>query len=220
MRLHYYTSAEHAIDDIENERIKISVLDAVNDPNEWVPNIELTHLPIESIREMIMQSYNIEWGFISFSKSWNIAPMWGMYADKFKGAVLEFEIDDALVREVEYTATRVSCKMNIAKDFDAEDFEKVIRRKSLDWSYEQEVRYIIQLFPRNCELVNDNYFAKIGIGKENNKEMRLTSVRCGPLMSQQNYRRLKYQQRTREKDIAVIRTRFGQTRFDLDEVTL
>ena len=74
MRLYYYTPTDYAVDDVKNERIKISLLDAVNDPNEWVPSVERAGLSAEAVREKILQNFNIEWGFISFSKSWNIAP--------------------------------------------------------------------------------------------------------------------------------------------------
>lgn len=220
MRLYYYTSADYAVDDVKNERIKISLLDAVNDPNEWVPSVERAGLSAEAVREKILQNFNIEWGFISFSKSWNIAPMWGMYADKYKGVVLEFDIDNDLVKEVEYAPVRVVCKDNIMKDFEAEDFERLIRRKSSDWSYEQEVRRIVQLFPRNCDLVGSNYFAKIGVGKNSHQRIKLTAVRCGPLISQQNYGRLRYLQRLKKDQgfIPVIRTQFSMGNFALEEV--
>lgn len=224
MRLYYYTSAENAIDDIKNEWIKISVLDAVNDPNEWVPNIETKNsspISIEAIREKIMESFNIEWGFISFSKSWNIAPLWGMYADRFRGAVLEFEIADYLAREVEYVPRRVTCTQDITSNFDAEEFNRLIRRKSIDWAYEQEVRYVVQLFPRNCELVGTNYFAKIGLGKSSGHKIKLASVRCGPLITQQCYGRLMYLQHLNRNrcTIPIIRTRFGQASFALEDAT-
>ena len=220
MRLYYYTSADYAVDDFSNERIKISLLDAVNDPNEWVPSVENTDLSAGAVRQKILENFNIEWGFISFSKSWNIAPMWGMYADKYKGAVLEFDIDVDLVREVEYAPVRVVCKDNIANNFDAEDFERLIRRKSCDWSYEKEVRYIVQLFPRNCDCIGSNYFAKIGIGRNSQQRLKLIAVRCGPLMLQQNYGRLKYLQRLKndQEFIPVIRTQFSKGKFDLEEV--
>ena len=222
MRVYYYTSAENAIDDIGNSHIKVSVLDGVNDPNEWVP--EVVHddgkvLPIGEVRSRVMASLNLEWGFVSFCKSWDVAPMWGVYADRFRGAVLEFEIEDSLVNDVQYLPHRASCTIGVFESPSKAEFREVICRKSTDWRYEQEVRYIIQLLPRNCELKGKHYFSPVGYSANEKVKLILTSVRCGPLMSNQDIGKIMFLLRKNHesKDVRLIKMKFSDSTFAIKE---
>lgn len=225
MLVYYYTSAENAIDDIRNAHIKVSVLDGVNDPNEWVPEIVLDKeghiLPIEEVRSRVMASFNLEWGFVSFCKSWDIAPMWGVYADRFKGAVLEFDVADDLIHEVKYSPRRASCNEKIFADPTIDEFREMICCKSLDWHYEQEVRYIVQLLPRNCELKGGNYFAHIGIGASTHEKLKLVGIRCGPLMLNQDLGKMRFlfRQISDHSNVRLIKMKFAQATFMLKEAS-
>ena len=96
MKLYYYTAAQWAYDDVANEHIKISRLGAVNDPNEWTPifydPVTQETVPVSVARRFVIEHWAEAQGFVSLSKSWDIAPMWGLYADKYQGVVLELEI--------------------------------------------------------------------------------------------------------------------------------
>lgn len=226
MRVYYYTSAENAIDDIRNSHIKVSVLDGVNDPNEWVPEVvdgDGKVLPIDEVRSRVMATFNLEWGFISFCKSWDVAPMWGVYADRFKGAVLEFEIADELVNDrvykVEYAPRRANCSTSIFANPTKDEFKNLVCRKSLDWEYEQEYRYLVQLLPRNCELKGKHYFARIGYGEGTTEKLKLTGVRCGPLMLNQDFSKLKFllRQMSDKSKLRIVKMKFLESTFSLKE---
>ena len=218
MRVYYYTSADNAIDDIKNSHIKVSVLDGVND--EWVPEVVLDEndklLPIDEVRTRIMSSFNVEWGFISFCKSWDIAPMWGIYADRFRGAVLEFDVDEDMLTEVEYSSRRASCSNNILYDPGRDEFKAMISRKSIDWKYEQEVRYVVQLLPRNCDFSGKHYFVRIGKSQESSHGLNLIGVRCGPLMSNQDFGKLMFLLR-QDKKVRLMKMKFSESAFALKE---
>lgn len=220
MRVYYYTSADNAIDDIKNSHIKVSVLDGVNDPNEWVPEVILdkydNRLQIDKVRSEVMASFNVEWGFVSFCKSWNIAPMWGLYADRFRGAVLEFDIADEMLTEVEYSPRRASCSRSILDNPNRDEFKAMISRKSTEWEYEQEIRYVVQLLPRNCDLSGKHYFIRIGASHKSSQGLHLVGVRCGPLMSNQNYGKMMFLLR-QNKNVRLLKMKFSESTFALKE---
>ena len=218
MRVYYYTSAENAIDDIKNSHIKVSLLDGVNDPNEWVPTVlddKDNPMSIDAVRAEVLSSPNIEWGFISFCKSWDILPMWGIYGDRFRGAVLEFEVAEDLLTKVEYTPERAVCKGTVPNSPSRDDFKDMIRRKSTDWMFEQEVRYVVQLLPLNCELSGKHYFVRFG-KLQKKPRLTLASVRCGPLMNNQDYGKVRFLL-GQDKAVRLIKMKFSERTFTLNE---
>ena len=149
MKLYYYTSAKCALDDFANERIKISKIGWVNDPNEWTPIFSAqnnkTQVPIDVARDFVLKHWGYKYGFVSLSFEWDIAPMWGLYADKYKGVVFEVEANDDTIIPVRYVAHRPIC-YPIPNE---EELRKIIATKSSAWSYEKEVRYLHSLDTNN-----------------------------------------------------------------------
>ena len=103
-----------------------------------------------------------------FSKRNDSILMWSHYADSHRGVCIEFESDDSIMRDVRYTDKRVHININKALEIIfGYDFvnKKISYRdkklmscllmpfftKSLDWSYENEVR---------CLLSKDDYNIK------------------------------------------------------------
>ena len=142
MKLYYYTSAKCALDDFANERIKISKIGCVNDPNEWTPIFSDKHsekqVPIVLGHDFVLKYWGEKYGFVSLSYKWDIAPMWGLYADKYKGVVLEVEANDDMIIPVKYVTYRPIC-YPISNE---EELMKIIATKSSEWGYEKEVRYL------------------------------------------------------------------------------
>lgn len=149
MRLYYFTKAEHALSNIEKRRIKISRLDQLNDPFEWMA----PYLPLKGDRLALRrtkQEMSKNSGLICFSKDWTDPVQWSHYADHHKGMCLGFDIDDQWPTEVTYQKERKKIE-SLAK-FKAEGKmtekwlkEDVICSKFENWHYEQEWRTFIQL---------------------------------------------------------------------------
>ena len=164
MKYYYYTSAKYALDDLENEHIKISRLGLVNDPNEWTPVFcdpdTKAEIPIELARRFVMEYWAGSHGFVSMSKLWNIAPMWGLYADKYRGVVLELEIlRKDLLLEVKYSKKRPRCSISGGE----KELRKIVATKSYGWRFEQEVRYLCSLDINNCQYLNGNCFGPMQV---------------------------------------------------------
>lgn len=186
MRLYYYTSAKNGYDDFEQEHIKISQIGAVNDPNEWMPRFagsaDKSFVPNILARQFVARHWGESHGFVSLSKSWNIAPMWGNYADKYRGVVLEVSVlREDLVFQIAYQRERPVCRP-IATE---EEFKKIFGTKSLDWAYEQEVRYLHSLKAEYCQWMESKGFGPLQvISPSCAGNIRLERILCGPYIAQ------------------------------------
>lgn len=182
MKIYYYTDVKHAIDDICNEHIKVSQLGKVNDPNEWLPNITdaggRIKVPVKDSQRWIAEHWGNKYGFVSFAKDWNIAPLWGNYAAHYSGIVFELEVvDEDKILEVKYNDVRPCLSMETSK----ENFYKALSTKAKAWEYEQEVRFLAQLDDDSCEVKDGLYFAPMGvISPKLRAKISLMRVICGP----------------------------------------
>ena len=85
---------------------------------------------------------------ICFSKSWRNPLMWGHYAEKHTGMCLGFDIPDNLLAPVIYAKRRLKIETDpeIKRPKPTEKLmEKLIRRKFIDWKYEDEMRLFVGL---------------------------------------------------------------------------
>ncbi len=227
MKLYYYTAAECAYDDFDHERIKVSTLGSVNDPNEWLPvftNVEGSeHVPAEFARAFVMQHWGTRFGFVSLSRRWDIAPMWGIYADKYKGVVFELEMtDDSNAIPVKYCRDRHVCRPIT----DKEEFYKFVGTKSAAWSFEEEVRYIRQLNNDYCWKDKNLYFGPMYvISPCCDQEIRLERIICGAEMSCEmlsKFRRCRDEYANvpqHGRFIPIVTTNFDQMTYDIKEVS-
>lgn len=120
---------------------------------ELIQNV-LADLPgnVEHVRQDFAQMFDCHWRIFCVSKIRHSILMWSHYADKHKGLVVEFDTahpslaswGDESCLEVEYLPQKADFVFE-ARDSTA--FERrlfaVARRKSPEWEYEQEVRYIL-----------------------------------------------------------------------------
>lgn len=90
-------------------------------------------------------------GVLCLSKSWKNPLMWGHYSLGFQGFCVGYSLpagSKALPRvEVVYSDERFPLKeADVLKNtISTEDVHSIIARKALDWKYEEEVRYIVDL---------------------------------------------------------------------------
>lgn len=88
---------------------------------------------------------------ICFSKTPDISLMWSHYTDKHSGYCLEFSLEQIkphtnsdwqYLYEMQYRRTRPRINLNPKEFFTLEMARKILLRKSPEWKYEEEVRYI------------------------------------------------------------------------------
>jgi hypothetical protein len=95
-------------------------------------------------------------GFICLSKTFKSILMWSHYAEKHRGVVLGFDttkmgVADKYLAPVDYKSTRVRLTATIDPKHEGnlKAWENLVRRKHIDWKYEEEVRIIGYLNDKN-----------------------------------------------------------------------
>lgn len=147
MRVYYYTKEEHALENIEYKRIKISLLEELNDPFELLAmNLRDRHLraQIEIARSVIASKF----GVLCFSTNRHEPLLWSHYADKHNGICLGFDIPGEKLASITYIKNRIEEQLILQTNpitLNDEIFEKFLTSKYSGWEYEKEVRAQIEL---------------------------------------------------------------------------
>ena len=90
-RLYYFTSAKYALLNIEQSHIKISDLNRVNDPYEFLA-VKLNQRSRHNLLTKVISHLGKQFGIVCFSKCYNNPLSWGHYSDACKGICLGFDI--------------------------------------------------------------------------------------------------------------------------------
>lgn len=125
----------------------------------WMKNLDAEverrfppfHQNIIDTKRRFLQDYSNSWRIISFSRSIDSILLWSHYGDSHKGVALEFDTTDEYLQDVsdEYIldVTYSSKKAEFEPWDDFKGFSreliKATKWKSLEWSYEQEVRILL-----------------------------------------------------------------------------
>lgn len=157
MRLFHFLNAEYGIDDIRRRRLKISLIPDLNDPFELL-SIELSNKDLRQALRATKERISKYGGILCFSKRWSNPVQWSHYADKHRGLCLGFEVPDALLQPVSYTAKRLISEADqlLTTDYAVNgDNEatilKLLSTKYSHWKYENEVRCFVGLLDKDPE---------------------------------------------------------------------
>jgi hypothetical protein len=166
MRVYHFLCAMWALDDIRKKRIKISVIDQLNDPFElWC--VEQRDKRLRQALRGFKAEMVERFGMICFSKHWRNPLLWSHYADKHRGICLGFDVDDRGLKPVAYANERPSLRVPPTM----ESINELLFTKFRDWSYEEELRNWFRLDEREGE----RYFYPF------DTLVRLREVIVGPL---------------------------------------
>jgi hypothetical protein len=169
MRVYHFLSAEHALDDLQRKRIKLSEIDKLNDPFElWC----VAHGD-RKIRAAL-RAYKTEmaqrFGLLCFSRGWHNPVLWSHYADSHRGICLGFEVvDEGLLKAVTYVTARRPLQLPPTP----ETMEQLNFTKYGGWSYEEELRGWVSLEERDAS--TGLYFCSF------DEKVQLREVIAGPL---------------------------------------
>ncbi len=158
MRAFHFTSLVHALAALRNQRLKVALIDELNDPFELLC-VDLADRKARSAFLEFKKFQSKRTGMLCFSKTWNNPLLWSHYADRHRGAALEFEIHEDLVEEVKYTATRHQLDVKAimcSGGFTEAHAALIYATKSIHWAYEEEVRVSVGL--SDCIAEGDRYF--------------------------------------------------------------
>jgi hypothetical protein len=157
---YHFLSSKNAIHDLERKMIKVSLLDALNDPFElspWLPKDKKERARFSAVREAISKKD----GLLCFSGFWSEPLLWGHYADKHKGIAIGFEISNYKILKVVYAPERV--KVDLTGDSQRDEIlfrDTLANVKYEKWEYENEFRVWVELI--NCNKIDGHYFIKFG----------------------------------------------------------
>ncbi len=152
MRVYYFTKANHALENIEKQRIKISEFHKLNDPFELL-GVELSDRNVRTALKYEKSKIAQKKGLICFSKNWHDPVQWAHYAENHSGMCLGFEIPSSSLNKVDYVKRRLSQSILLRLDKQ----EKLLTTKFEHWEYEQEYRLLLNLNSYNQS--NGIYFA-------------------------------------------------------------
>ncbi|WP_172961090.1 DUF2971 domain-containing protein [Asticcacaulis excentricus] len=176
MMFYYFTTATHGLSNIENSRLKIALIDQLNDPFEFI-FMDLSKADAAAKANGVKNNWAATFGIICGSGSWTHPLMWAHYSECHKGICIGIELDESIKNndliKVEYSKNRIiktdhemrTLRQKGEDSKEAKEFSnEVVRTKSEFWSYESEYR-ILQTI-KDLQREGGNYFVKIGdIGK-------------------------------------------------------
>lgn len=151
MRLFYFTSERFGLEAIRDKRLKLSRINELNDPHEWLASSGNQY--DRKLLNLIKDDANQKYGLICMSKDWQNPLLWGHYADKHKGICLGFEVkDDTLFRAVDYVSERIEpnyFQKLVDPASNAPSFAEHAFIKFDGWKYEAEYRTLRRLSDRD-----------------------------------------------------------------------
>ncbi|TCD46887.1 DUF2971 domain-containing protein [Chlorobium sp. N1] len=146
----------HAISNLSLKRLRVSRLDQLNDPFEFLAADLLDPRDRQALTHFKAELAATK-GMICFSRSWSNPLLWGHYAEKHTGMALGFDIPEGFLLRIHYSDERPRVILDpetreIINKGQAVD--QLIRTKFSDWHYEDEYRMFVDLDPASQEAGN------------------------------------------------------------------
>lgn len=181
MRLYYFTNSNYGLKSIRERRLKISRIEELNDPFEFL-GIDLSDPDIRVKVGQMKSRIAENRGLICLSKSWRSPLMWGHYASKHTGLCLGFDVASELVAQVKYSRRRLSKNSHI----DEVLAQRLLTTKFSQWSYEKEYRLFVSLEESEEDLYYMNFshdlsLKQVIVGPRSGVSRRELSLALGPL---------------------------------------
>ena len=109
MRFYKFLNSKNAIKSLREKRLKISIVNELNDPFEFL-GVELSNELLRSNIKMLKENFSNKYGVLCFSRNWTNPVQWSHYADRHKGICLGFDIegDKNLSIDMKYFSERPS----------------------------------------------------------------------------------------------------------------
>lgn len=176
MYVYYFTSAQHAVDNIKKRRVKVSFLDDLNDPFELIAS------PLDTPdRRKLAKNWKAYMNSISrvlcFSRSWDNPVLWSHYAERHRGICLGFKVPDHMPLAVSYERDRIDLQLEATfaqnGTVGGDAARQLLTTKFADWKYENEVR----MFFHPDEMQQEGSLQFVGFGRD----LVLNRVILGPL---------------------------------------
>lgn len=166
--------SEHwALEALRLRRLKLSLLEDMNDPFELL-GVALRKPSDRTAFRKLKAEMSRTIGVLCFSRGWGNPVLWSHYGDRHRGICLSFDIPDEWAKEVTYQGKRLESELERKLPRNSHETlgYKLITTKYEHWRYEEEVRMIVKLEDAQCEA--GHYFVPFCEG------LRLREVITGP----------------------------------------
>lgn len=158
MRVYHFISSKFGLEDLKKQRLKISQIDKLNDPFEFLA-VNLGDKLFRDTMNMTKNDLAKNRGILCFSKDWHNPLQWAHYADRHQGLCLGFDISEKLQPiPVRYIGKKY--KFTNPEDVTEEDMLKLLSTKYTHWKYEKEIRLFSELGYKQDE----HYFVNFSEG--------------------------------------------------------
>ena len=159
MRLYHFISEKYAKEALRKKRLKVSIINELNDPFEFQAGFSNPTRQIRSTFIDFKAKISKKYGILCFSQKWNNPLLWSHYTEKHTGCALGFDILDNKATEVKYSKDRplftwdkIPQDSRLTQNY----FHKLIKTKFSSWKYEEEFRLFSEFNTLNLE--NGLYF--------------------------------------------------------------
>jgi hypothetical protein len=193
MRIYHFVCEKYGIENIEKRRLKVSLIDELNDPFELL-GLELSDGPLRQSFLNLKRQMSQDRGILCFSRAWTNPVQWSHYADRHRGLCLGFEVRPGLSMPVEYKAKRLAqeAKQLLTAPMTRETMRKLLCTKYSHWRYECEERIFVSLDQKNKDQTGlyfepfspDLAIATVIIGARSNLSRDQLNKALGSLSSQ------------------------------------
>jgi hypothetical protein len=180
-RVYKFTSAKYGISNLEKKRLKLSTIEDLNDPFDLSP-LDTSDPAVSSAMDALTALLWKKTGILCFSRNWDNLLLWSHYGASHKGICLGFDIPegepgDNYDTDVLYQPNLLQIRRPEDVNFDLAN--RLFRTKHESWSYEQEVRMLVNLTdPPDAEGLNWIEFGPTIVLKE-----VIIGAQCDPHLS-------------------------------------
>ena len=114
-RVYHVMQGKWALVAIDDQRLKISRFEDLNDPFELLAMNRHTQAARKASKQF-RAAVNASQGLLCFGADWSSSVMWSHYADKHKGICLGFDVRRSLLQEVKYKDSRLRLALGDTAD--------------------------------------------------------------------------------------------------------
>lgn len=142
LRLYKFLSEKFGLDAIRDQRIKISQIQELNDPFEYL-GLALRSRNDRLALKRTKKDVTKDHGLLCLSARWSHPLMWSHYADRHRGICLGFDVAGSRFRPVEYVSKRLTLEalgLSRLEELREEHVIKLLFCKFYAWRYEGEYR--------------------------------------------------------------------------------
>ena len=206
MRVFHFLNKSHALDDIRKRRLKVSILNDLNDPFEFLFVVQ-SDPQLRASFQRFKDSFSEKYGLICFSLKWANPVLWSHYAARHTGICLGFDIPDDRGMRVRYRQARSPDTFYADLDDNTkmmDAFRQILSTKFSHWRYENEVRTYAKL--ENIDADTGFYFTEFSA------DMKLRQIVVGPL-ADASHSEISDSLCAEDSDVEVFKTRLAFRSF-------